>query len=66
MKDIDDKKWQADSDLRCLMEAEAIKADSARLKAAKAALAAKKEELKGVEFEVSVEDRREDLKKRRG
>lgn len=61
-----DKKWEAEDDLRTLMRAEEIKCDSKRLKAAREMLKAKKEELKDVEFEISAEDRRSDLRKRRG
>lgn len=58
-------KWRAESDLRVLMEAEEIKRDSKRLKAAREELSRKRKDLDGVQFETSQEDRRTDIRKRR-
>lgn len=45
----DDKDWQAESDLRTLIDAEKIKADPARLKAAMAKQGELKKALKSME-----------------
>lgn len=44
----EDKKWRAESDLRILMEAEAINKDAERLKAARSLAKAKLLDLAGV------------------
>lgn len=44
----DDKKWRAESDMRTLVEAEQIKSDPARLKAAQAMAGKQLKEIKAI------------------
>lgn len=52
-----EKKWQAESDLRTLKESETIKQDPARMKAVQSLIEAEKEALKSVAYEVSGADK---------
>ncbi len=53
----EEARWRAESDLRTLMEAETIKCDPARMKAARALVGEKKEELQAVALELTDSDK---------